>query len=498
PSYFAALERRDAIVADDAVVDSRTSEFAEVYLAKNDITAMLDVPILIDGRLQGVVCCEQVGPPQPWTVEDRSFGMAVSNLIAVALAQAERRKAEEESIRAKDAAEAANRAKSEFLANVSHELRTPMNGILGVVELLQEDERDRMKRERLHIVKSSADSLLAIINELLDFSRIESGCFFVEPQPFALTRMLADTAKAASVRARRKGLDFLFDVAPDVPAEIVGDAIRLRQVLTNLLDNAVKFTAVGEVVFRVERVDARVFGELRPGVVQLRFEVADTGVGIAQEKQAVVFEPFIQADMSTTRKFGGTGLGLTISSRLVELMGGFVALRSGVGDGSCFSFELEFPADDSHDREVDELRRRLEGRRVLLTSRSNPLREMIARRLTANGLVAVAADSSNDPASYEVVVADAEEAPDPSRPPTPRVALEDPFTGVVETSTAAVGLQQPFLGIDLIRALDAAVNVATNRAEEAVAPASTIESDWSAMNVLLVEDNPVNQLVAAD
>ncbi|MGL4461598.1 MAG: response regulator, partial [Planctomycetia bacterium] len=179
-------------------------------------------------------------------------------------------------------------------------------------------------------------------------------------------------------------------------------------------------------------------------------------------------------------------------------MGGFVALRSRMGDGSCFSFELEFPADDSHDREVDELRRRLEGRRVLLTSRSNPLREMIARRLTANGLVAVAADSSNDPASYEVVVADAEEAPDPSRPPTPRVALEDPFTGVVETSTAAVGLQQPFLGIDLIRALDAAVNVATNRAEEAVAPASTIESDWSAMNVLLVEDNPVNQLVAAD
>ncbi len=246
----------------------------------------------------------------------------------------DRRRAERELYAAKTAAEDASRAKGEFLANMSHEIRTPLNGILGLTESVLGGELTADQRESLGMVRSSADALMAVINDILDFSKIEAGKLDLDPTPFAPADAVADALKLLALRARAKGLRLVADVRPGVPAVAVGDAGRLRQVLTNLVGNAVKFTAQGEVAVRVELVADGASGP------RLRFRVSDTGVGIPRAKQATIFDAFTQADGSTTRRYGGTGLGLTISSRLVTLMGGRIWVESEPGRGSCFTFEV--------------------------------------------------------------------------------------------------------------------------------------------------------------
>ena len=242
--------------------------------------------------------------------------------------------------RALEAAEAANKAKGEFLANISHEIRTPMNGIIGLTELLLAGETTPEQRDSLELIKSSADSLLAIINDVLDFSKIEAGKFELVCEPFRLRDVVGDTIKALALKAHAKRLELTSDVRPDVPDHLLGDAVRLRQVLTNLVGNAVKFTDTGEVGVRVELV--RRGGD----EVRLRFVVTDTGIGIPPDQQARIFEAFTQADGSTTRRYGGTGLGLTISARLVELLGGCIRVESVPGEGSRFDFEARFGIPD--------------------------------------------------------------------------------------------------------------------------------------------------------
>ena len=421
--------------------------------------------------------------------------------LGVCIDITEQKKMEEELVRARDAAEASAKAKAEFTANVSHEIRTPLNAVIGMTDLLLESDLDNAKRDYVETIRSSGLSLLAIINEILDFSKIDARKMDIVDLPFDLQDTLETALDQVAARAAEKHLELAYVLASNVPRKIVGDAQRLGQILVNLLSNAIKFTESGEVT---------IFVTMSEGSGQdYHFIVSDTGIGIPEDRMSRLFLPFSQVDTSLARKYDGTGLGLAISSKLVELMGGRIWARSKTGAGSQFHFTI--PAKPVIDAEDVGRYSILRGKKALVAVGKEASREMLANHLRSFAMAYVKPGSGLEAVKlldrdrYDVIIVDADipewslleerlSHPDLQSLPVIEVAFLGRKASPMQAKVNAIltkPVREAQLCGALLRIFGDEEKSAEPETEAALAPKGYLK-----VSILLAEDNPINQKVA--